>query len=196
MITFILATTGRPSLQQTLDSIECWPGDEILVVGNVHESTVCAWTCPDVVTQVVRYLPCPPGNDWGSSERNYAMPFATGRYLSFMDDDDTYAPGHRAVMQDAITKTPNRPVIFRLQYPNGTYLWREQSVIFGNVGTPMFLIPNVPERLGQWGSFVGGDLAFIEGVGWLRSEFVWRQDVIALIGDNVPSHAKDLQVSA
>jgi hypothetical protein len=56
----------------------------------------------------------------------------------------------------------------------------------------MFLIPNVPEKLGVWGSFVGGDCYFLEQCGWLRSEFVWRPEVVALIGDNVPSHAKGL----
>jgi len=181
MISFIVPTIGRPSLTQTLASIEWRPGDEILIVGERQYATN---------HQRIRWVPCLRGNDWGAKERNVAMPLARGRYLAFMDDDDMYAPGHRALMQDAIETTPGKPVIFRQQYPDGRTLWKDPVVAFGNVGTPMVLVPNIPERLGIWGSFVGGDCAFIETLGWLRNEIVWRTDVVALIGDNVPSHAK------
>jgi glycosyltransferase involved in cell wall biosynthesis len=185
-ISFIVPTIGRASLAQTLASIKLRSGDEILLVG---ERATGAFSGTDWRR---RFIPCLPGNDWGSTERNLAMPYAHGQYLAFMDDDDTYAPGYRALMQDAIDTTPDRPVIFRQQYPDGRTLWQEPVVMFGNVGTPMFLIPNVPEKLGVWGSFVGGDCYFLEQCGWLRSEFVWRPEVVALIGDNVPSHAKGL----
>lgn len=187
MISFIVPTIGRASLADTLQSIECWPGDEILVVGTF----VCG-RCRQLIDADprIRLIPYPPGHDWGSAERNHAMPFARGRYLSFMDDDDTYAPGSRALMADAIRETPERPLLFRMQYPDGRTLWRDPIVRFGNVGTPMIVVPNVPARLGIWGSFVGGDLAFLETTGWYRSEIVWRPEVIALIGDNVPAHAR------
>jgi len=175
MITFIVPTIGRLSLLDTLRSIETWPGDEILVVG----------AGVDVVVPRVRHIPCAPGGDWGHTERNYATPFARGKYIAHIDDDDVYAPGTRALMEDAVTSTPFRPVLFRMRFPNGITLWNDKRVYCGNVGTPMMLIPNLPTRLGVWGSFVGGDCAFLESSKWSHEDFVWRSEVIALLGHNV-----------
>lgn len=174
MITFLVPTVGRQSLIHTLNSIECYEGDEILIVGDRHR----------VNDPRVRYVDCAPGHDWGHTERNFATPHARGRYIAHIDDDDVYAPGTRALMQDAIETTPDRPVLFRMKFPNGITLWREQEIKCGNLGTPMMLIPNVPEKLGEWQSFVGGDCAFLESSKWLPSEYVWRPEIIALLGHN------------
>lgn len=175
MISYIVPTLGRPSLLRTLASIECWPGDEILVVGNVREITKGA----------VRYIPCPAGGDWGAFERNFAMPLARCLYMAHLDDDDEYVPGTRALMADAITTTPERPVIFRMRFPNGITLWREPEIRCGNLGTPCLLHPNKPPMLGTWGSFVGGDCAFVESCKWKAEDYVWRPEIIALLGHNV-----------
>lgn len=174
MISFIVPTIGRSSLQATLRSIKCLPGDEVIVIGNV----------PERLDGFVRYIPCPPGGDWGHTERNVAMPMARGRYLAHIDDDDVYAPGTRELMGDAIKKAPGKPVLFKMQFPNGITLWEEPEIRCGNVGTPMMLIPNMPTRLGRWESFVGGDCAFLEQCKWKRDEFVWRPEIIALLGHN------------
>jgi len=174
MITFLIATMGRDSISKTLDSIECWPGDEILVVG--------ADLPAHAYHPYVRHIPCEPGGDWGHSERNYAMPLARGRYIAHIDDDDIYAQGTRAVMADAIQKTPDRPVLFRMQYPNGVVLWNQPSLCLGNVGTPMMLIPNHREKFGTFGPFNGGDCHFLNTMGWRQEEIVWRPEIIALLG--------------
>jgi hypothetical protein len=173
MISFIVPTIGRPSLANTLASIECWPGDEILVVGG-----------PPVSDARVRHIPCAPGGDWGHSERNFVAPYIRGQYVAHIDDDDCYAPGTRALMADAIYQTPGHPVLFRMQYPNGVTLWRHTLVIHGNVGTPMMLIPNEPDKFGVWGSFDGGDCHFLETMKWQREQIVWRPEVIAHLGHN------------
>lgn len=181
MISFIVPTIGRASLKATLDSIETWPGDEIIVVAdmstNVHLQSF--------VTSRARVIHCSKGNDWGHTERNVAMQQARCRYLAHIDDDDVYAPGTRELMDDAIRQTPGRPVLFRMRYPNGITLWEEPVLRCGNVGTPMILIPNMPTRLGQFKSFVGGDCAFLEEMKWPRDQIVWRPEIIALLGHNV-----------
>lgn len=174
MISFIVATLGRPSLEATLASIETLPGDEILVVGNVKEGK----------RGNVRYIPHPPGGDWGHTERNDVTPYARGQYLAHIDDDDTYAPDARAWMEDAIRKTPAKPIIFRMRFPNGITLWEEPELRCGNLGTPCMLIPNRPTMLGTWGSFVGGDFHFLETSKWKADEYVWRPEIIALLGHN------------
>lgn len=173
-----MPTIGRPSLLKTLKSIECWPGDEIIVIGQT------ALQVGDYNMRYIKYVPCEPGKDWGHTERNIATPLAKCRYIAHIDDDDTYAHGTRSLMADAIEKTPGRPVLFRMRFPNGITLWDDPVLRCGNVGTPMILIPNMPTRFGTWQSFVGGDCAFLEGCKWQREEFVWRPEVIALLGHN------------
>ena len=172
MISFLVPTVGRPSLAATLASIECWPGDEILLISS----------SPRGDDPRVRFIKCAPGGNWGHAERNHATPLATGKYLAHIDDDDVYVPGHRALMADAITQTPGRPVLFKMQYPKGSSLWTVPELKMGNVGTPMMLIPNVPEKLGTWGHKCGGDCRFLESMKWTRDEIVWRPEVIALLG--------------
>lgn len=174
-VSFIVPTVGRPSLARTLRSIECWPGDEILVVGGKN---------PVSSDPRVRCIPCEPGGDWGHRERNLAMPLARGQYIAHVDDDDTYVPGTRALMADAMEKNLGRPVIFRMRFPNGITLWEEPVIRCGNLGTPCFLHPATPEKFGVWGSFVGGDCAFLETSKWAPEEYVWRPEVIALLGHN------------
>lgn len=174
MISFIVPTIGRPSLLATLKSIELFPGDEIIVIGNVKDS----------VNGQTRYVNCLPGGDWGHTERNIAMPMARGQYMAHIDDDDTYVPGTRKLMSHAINRAGGRPVMFKMRYPNGITLWHDQKVYCGNVGTPMFLIPNRPTMLGKWEPYVGGDYAFLESSKWPLDDYVWRSEVIALIGHN------------
>jgi len=177
VISFIIATIGRPSLADTLASIELGEGDEVIVIGNVDAHT----------DGPVRYIPCPPGGDWGSTERNIATPLARGRYLAHIDDDDTYVRGHRALMADAIAAAPDRFTIFRMRFPDDTVLWQYRVVRWGNVGTPMLLIPNVPAKLGRWGEQQDcGDLHFLQTMHWRPDEIVWREDVIAQIGQAHP----------
>jgi hypothetical protein len=187
MLTYIVPTIGRPSLAATLASIEVWPGDEILVVAAVE---------PPGLGPACRYVPCPAGHDWGSRERNAAMPLARGSHLAFLDDDDMATVGARQIIADGIAAHPDRPIVYRMVYPDGRQLWTEPAIRFGNVGTPMFVIPNIPHRLGAWGSHVGGDYSFIADCGWRRQDIIWRTEVIARIGANHGAHVATLAGAA
>ncbi len=168
MITFIVPTIGRASLRQTLASIELWAGDELIVIGPA------AVRDPRAV-----HLPCEPAGDWGATERTLGIAAATQPYLAFMDDDDVYAPGARALMAQAIRRTPDRPVLFRLQYPDGHRLWIDPALRVGNVSTQMMLIPNDPTRLGDWrGHRRESDYDFLVSSRWGAAEYVWQTDVI------------------
>ncbi len=183
-ISFIVPTIGRASLEQTLASIETWPGDEILIVADTATNTHMQ---PFVTERGCRCIHCLPGGDWGHTERNMGTPHARGQYIAHIDDDDTYAPGTRALMADAIQKTPGVPILFKMKYPCGIVLWQDNGpsgLRCGNVGTPMILIPNEPERFGVWRSFVGGDFVFLDECKWKKEEFVWRPEIIALLGHN------------
>jgi len=185
MVSYILPTLGRPGLIAALDSIELWPGDEVLVIGEMH--ALNPYIRSSDVERGVRFLHCPRGNDWGHSERNFAQAHAKGRYLANLDDDDVFAPGARALMADAMATTPDRPVIFRMKYPNGMTLWYRshffgEETTGGNVGTPMMFFPNDRTKLGTWGHGYMGDFDFLRSCKWRPEDYVWRGEVIALIG--------------
>ena len=173
-VSYVIASIGRPSLAAMLASIETRPGDEILLVGD-------RLTCDDTR---VTHIQCAPGGDYGHAERNYATPMARGRYICHADDDDVYAPGARALMQDAIEKTPGRPVLFRMQAPNGVFVWQRPVIECGQVGTGCFLLPNRPTMLGVWGPFYGGDCHFLQTCKWKIEDYVWREEVTYLTGHN------------
>lgn len=156
-ISYIIPSINRPSLHDTIASIDVWPGDEVLVEFDI-----------------------PRSNRWGNDQRNKAMERATGDFLAFIDDDDTYVPEHRWLMDEAMTWDPDSLHLFKMQYPSGKTLWETTELVPGNVGSPMILVPNNKEKLFYWKD--GRNMAdFIFVDHWL-GEVVWHNDVIALLG--------------
>src|SRR5687768_13465134 len=118
-ISFVIPSLNRPTLHRTIASIEMWQGDEICVEFDI-----------------------PRTFRWGNDQRNKAIARAAGDYLAFIDDDDWYVKGHREMMQKAIDENPNKPILFQMQYPDGTIFWKEKEIKPGNVSTPQILVPN------------------------------------------------------
>lgn len=161
-ISFIIPSINRETLHRTVASIEARVGDEVLVEYDL-----------------------PPSNMWGNPQRNKAMKRATCDYLAFIDDDDYYVPGHREVMERAIAENPGKPILFKMQYPDGRVLWRNKEIIGGNIGSPMIMVPNQPKMLFKWFSARNmADFIFVRNWGWPDNEVVWREEIIALLGHN------------
>lgn len=161
-ISFIIPTMGRDSLGRTLRSIERWPNDEILVETDI-----------------------PKTNQWGNNCRNLAMTRATGEYLSFIDDDDCYIAGHRQIMENAINENPGKPILFRMQYPDGRVLWNKKEVIPGNIGSSMIFIPNKKDMFSPWKDGRNmADFLFVDNWKWSKEDIIWREEIISLLGHN------------
>ena len=177
-VSVLVATVGRPTLEATLNSIvsQTLPGDQVLVIGATQDigNRAAKFGCT--------FVQAPPGKDWGASERALAVPHATGDYLAFLDDDDVYLPGARTAMGKAMAQHPGRPTIFKMKISwTGGTLWVDPELRMGNVGTPMFFLPNQPEKLGKWGRRYGNDFEFISTCKWMNEQFVWDSTVISLI---------------
>lgn len=161
-LSVIIPTIGRESLQAALSS--CETADEVIVVEN-HDG------------------------DHGYQARTRGMAQATGTHLAFLDDDDIYTPDAVDAMREAAC---DRPVIFRMDDPLHGVIWRRPELTFGNVGTPMFLVPNDPRRLGVWEPHVpglkqpGGDFTFITGCVDRMGAPVWREETVAIVDPTKP----------
>lgn len=163
-ISFIIPSMGRKSLQATLNSIKKWEGDEVLVIK--HN---------------------PPSGNWGNAERQEGMDKAKCDFLAFIDDDDVYVEGVRELMDKAIRDSgDNRPILFKMKYPNGKVLWNKKWVKNGNVGCPMILVPNNKEMLYCWEQKRSmADFHFINRWKWSASKDIfWVDKIIALLGHN------------
>jgi hypothetical protein len=157
-LSVLVASSGRSSLNAAAQSIggQLTAGDELLV--DVNDDA-----------------------PWGHAARNRLMPRARGEYLMFLDDDDRYVEWAFDTVRAALTETPHRIHVFRMRYADGRELWQSEEVACGNVSTQMFIVPNIPDALGEWGDRYEGDFDFLSRTTVLQAdEPVWHRDVIAL----------------
>lgn len=174
-ISFIVPSIGRETLKKTLSSIETWPGDEVLVIK--HN---------------------PPSNNWGNAERQEGTDMAKCDYLAYIDDDDVYVSGARAIMDQAIKENPeSNPILFKIKYPNGRVLWQKKMVKNGNVSTQMILVKNDRTMLYHWDQqHTWADFKFINCWRWPAKTIDWRDEIIVLMGHNDEKHERKLSFKA
>ncbi len=158
-LSIIVATCGRPTLANTLASItsQLRSGDEIIVYYDTS-------------------------GDAGDTARNRMMPQAKGTHLLFVDDDDELRPGALDAIRRFGEEHPGRIGIFRMN--RGLYgpQWTRRGDLW-NTGTGMYVIPNVPGKIGRWGSPIAaagrrGDYPFITETVALIGEPVWCEEII------------------
>jgi glycosyltransferase involved in cell wall biosynthesis len=161
-ISFIIPTKGRESIKETIASIETWPGDEILKIQHI-----------------------PPSGNWGNDERQEGTERAKCDYIAYIDDDNVYVKGHRALMDKAIEEKPGFPCLFRIKFPSGRIIWRKRWVGNGNVDAQMILVPNDKKMLYHWDQeHSWADYQFINRWLWHAKDCNWKKEVIALMGHN------------
>jgi glycosyltransferase involved in cell wall biosynthesis len=162
-ISVIIPTLGRDSLADAKES--CAGADEIIVIENQD-------------------------GDHGYSARTRGIQKAAGSHLAFLDDDDVYTAGAIELMREAACDVP---VIFKMDHHQHGVMWRQPFLEFGNVGTPMFLVPNRPELLGEWKEHApgfkepGGDFSFISGCVEKMGGVMWRDEIVCTVRPDFPT---------
>jgi hypothetical protein len=91
-------------------------------------------------------------------------------------------PDALAAIRGGIAEHPERVLLFRMDN-YGTLRWRGREIRYGNMGTPMVVVPNDPARLPSWRF---GDYEFIRDSCKRLGEPVWREDVVAVVRPYVP----------
>jgi hypothetical protein len=122
--------------------------------------------------------------DAGDTPRNRVLDKASGTHILFLDDDDAFKSGALEKVRAFARANPAKIGIFRLDLgPAGT-VWREESRTLMATATAMYVVPNVPGRVGRFGRVPGappgrlGDFPFIVETVALQGEPVWCEEVI------------------
>lgn len=184
-VTFIIPTIGRETLLRVLGEIrsQLSAEDEILVVADGPRPAARAMV--EGLDPRIKYLEHGPTKNWGHSQRNFGMWRAKGSHIMTLDDDDRFRSNGLEVIRKAIVETPDRPLIFRMHQSTGL-IWEYRWTVIGDVSTQMYVVPNIPDRLGLWGNRYIGDQDFIQSTLALypKGSVVWREEAIVLRGEN------------
>jgi glycosyltransferase involved in cell wall biosynthesis len=181
----IIPTTGRTTLKRTLRRLqrEDRADIEVIVVSDgaqpVSERIVARAA---VRWPAIRYVTGTHTSKWGNSQRMQGMQHATGQYLLFIDDDDVHSRGSFTHIRRATRLHPHRIIIFRMRRFDTT-LWATPIVALGQIGTPQFLVPNRPNRLGTWMTHERreSDFDFLTETIALQGDPVWDPHIIAIV---------------
>ena len=113
LITFIIPTIGRPTLQRTLDSIRSNtnPSWEAIVMFDGVEPTIKSG---DGRIRIYRMNKVGVRN-YAGRVRNYAISMASTPWVGFVDDDDTITPSYVSDLVDHLSSSNPDVVIFRMK---------------------------------------------------------------------------------
>jgi len=159
-LSIVVATAGRPTLDRALASAtrQMVPGDELVVVFD-------------------------DSGDAGDTPRNRVLGSLRGTHVTFLDDDDVYRPGALEAIRRFARANPGRVGIFRINRGEYGTVWQEDARELAHTATAMYVVPNVPGRVGRFGRAPGlppgrvGDLRFIVETVALQGDPVWCEDV-------------------
>lgn len=183
-VSVIIPTRWRDTLRRTLRSIrsQAGPGDvEIVLVEDAHGQELPAVRAAAEEFGCVYAAHDAGHHCFGHCQINRGMRLATGQWLSFMDDDDIYEAGAFAAIAAEAQQLPEPlPMMFQLLSYQHVVLWREPVVKQGRVGGHCLVVPNMPERLGQWACRYEGDYDFIESTLALWPDVKWVPTLIAV----------------
>jgi glycosyltransferase involved in cell wall biosynthesis len=118
MITFIIPSIGKPTLQEAINSIENQTsGDwKAIIIFDGVEPTVSVKNPKFSVLKVDKKG---VGKNGAGYVRNYGMQFVETEWIAFLDDDDTIAPDYVETFKEEHKTHPFVDVIiFRMHRPN------------------------------------------------------------------------------
>lgn len=169
-ITYLIASTGRETLKDTLRSLygqfnfqidkvkvyfdaKCYMGldffkEEFDMFGENLTYTL--------LTENLGY--------WGHGIRNEYQTKCDTDYIHHMDDDDIYCEGVIPKIRFHLKENYGKVVIFKFRSHDGRIVWSKPRVADADIGTPSGFIFNRSEIMGTWGYHYGGDFGFYSQV--------------------------------
>ena len=184
-LSIVVPTPDGGFLPALFDSVrpQLHEDDEMIVVGDIHSAPL------NEVRELVeaegfRWLELDAGRHaWGHPQINYGIQQAKGDYLVFIDDDDVFAEDAFENIRSAVGELEQPlPHLFRFHSPRNGTLWQQKVIGLGAIGGHEFVVPNIPEQLGEWTDRYEGDFDFIVSTlaKWPADSVIWREELIAL----------------
>jgi glycosyltransferase involved in cell wall biosynthesis len=157
-LSIIIATIGRPSLANTLQSLkgQLLPGDEVLIEFDE-----------------------PANGGWGYVARNKAINRATGTHLWAMDDDDIFRPGSVALVRDRVGRDPKCLHLFQAWWARHDRVRHDRPEFSGGqCPTPTIVCPREGAPLWR-GDTVHQDLEYAKECATIFGEVKWTEEIVA-----------------
>lgn len=191
-LSIVVATLGRPTLSRTVASMTdagFAPRNELVVVTDGPAPQVPAMLAalsPATIT-VREHAPTSRWHHAGAAQRRHGA--GVRRLPALHRRRRRLHAGQLRRVRYHVRRNPGLLLMFRMIKPDGETVWRSEKqwgqaepIANGNVGTPMFVVPNDPGRLGEWGEARGGDWVFIRSTldRWPRGSIVQVDDTICV----------------
>jgi hypothetical protein len=170
-ISVMLTTIGRPCLSHMLESLidELSTNDflYIFIDGSENVSSTVdifkmfkdRFVCN---TQII-VEPDKIGF-WGHAIRNKYQKQLQGDFIIHADDDDVFIKNSFTIIRNSINDINNKDKIYFFKFydnfKKNSSVWKIPKLSLNNIGTPCGVIPNIPEKFGEWGYRYGGDFDF------------------------------------
>lgn len=155
---FIIATIGRPTIANTLQSLkgQLLPGDEVLIEFDE-----------------------PANGGWGYVARNKAVARATGTHLWTMDDDDVFRPGAVARVRTTVERDPSALHLFQANWARWDRVRHDKDEFSGGqCPTPTIVCPREGSPLWR-GDTVHQDLEYAKECATIFREVRWIDEIVA-----------------
>lgn len=185
----LIATAGRPSLKNLLDSLKneltendaitiVFDGDKAKIKSEISSSWFSAHKSKiNIIEQT------PNLGFWGHGIRNKYQSILEPKctFVMHADDDDTYVAGSFAKLR-RLCKNPDTLYIAKMERINKNNKeiipsLKQDTIKHGDIGTPNGIVPSAISSKGEWGNFYGGDFHYYNGVS-KNADVVFLDDVI------------------
>jgi len=178
-LSIILPTLGRDSLKRTLETIPSLPEVEVVLIGDGINETLLPISQHHERVVVARH---PRSGDCGYSARNLGLVAATGEWVTFIDDDDYYAPeGVNRILAYCQSARYGLPAVFKMMRMSfNDCLWHKPQLVLGNQGLQQFVCRNRPEHP-RFGTFYTADFNFMQMVVCMAGECNFREELTVVM---------------
>lgn len=182
-LSVVIPTIGRPSLEDSLESIarqDLHHEDEVLVVGDgfQHKAAQLVMEFKDRLD--VRYVSHGPTRNFGNAQRTFGLGMVHGDYVAFLDDDDVFGPEAFTQIRKALV-AENFPemVFFKTVAPWGEVVWTDEGVFEqGNICTVQMVVAN-RRPFPPWPLRQGGNVRWAQVMAE-RGRVVWRREITTI----------------
>jgi hypothetical protein len=164
----LIATLGRPQLQQMLDSVlsQLSEEDQLTIVFD-GKTDIPIFNLSSAKCSIRQYCePTPLGYFGHGIRTKYANILEKRDFVMHLDDDDYLVPGSIQKLKQ-LCCDPNILYISRMTCNHGTVIVPRPgttTVQTGNIGTPCGIIPFELNKKAEWLRRFGGDGAFYEKI--------------------------------